>query len=152
MLNEKISRLLHHRPFLTICTCDLNHIPNAAPKLILKYDNSHVYLVDYTFGRTWNNLKSNPQASLSLMDLDNLTGYQINGTVEIITDGEIYSKALDELEERKISLTVERIVQGVQRGAKHDSFEMQIPKNLVIFKIKIEEIAEMTPTGQIIRE
>jgi len=152
MLNEKLAQLLHHRPFLTISTCNLENTPNAAPKLILKYDKDHVYLVDYTFGRTWNNLKSNPKASLSLMDLDNLRGYQINGTVEIITNGEIYGKALDELEERKINLTVERIVQGVQRGAKHDSFEVQIPKNLVIFKIKIEEIAEMTPTGQIIRE
>lgn len=152
MLKKKIIPLLKSRLFLIISTCNLERIPSAAPKFILKCEKNYIYLVDYTFGRIWENLKVNPKASLSLINQDDLTGYQINGSVELIDKGSAYDKAVIELEERKVNLTVERIVQGVRRGASHKSFEVLLPKHLVVFKIKIEEIIEISPTGSIKKE
>ena len=70
MLPKKIKELLENREFISVATCDFKGRPNAAPKFFLKFEHNFIYLVDYTIGMTWENLKVNPKASLSLMDPD----------------------------------------------------------------------------------
>jgi len=152
MLTNKIYYALKHLEFINVATCDFQGRPNAVPKLILKCEDNHIFLVDYTIGRTWSNLKINPKVSLSFAETDNLMGYQINGSVEIIDKGIKYQRLLKELTAKQISLSVERIIRGVQKGKKHEIYEVQIPKKIVIFKVKIEEIVEVGPKGDLIRE
>ena len=140
------------REFVSVCTCNLANRPNAAPKLVLKADENFVWLIDYTIGNTWENLKVNPVVSLSFMDQDTLNGYQVNGSVEIVEKGAEYNTILKELEQREIDLSTRRIIEGVVRGKSHKTFEVSIPKKFVIFKIKITEVVEIHPTGGLKRE
>lgn len=151
-LTDEILELLINKAFITVATCDLKGIPNAAPKLFLKYEEGSIYLVDYSFGRTWENLKMNARASLSLMNKDRLTGYQINGLIELIKQGPLCEEAFKELKEKEISLSVERIIEGVQRGKRHESFELEIPKKFVIYKLNVQEMAEISPSGSVNRK
>ena len=152
MLNKHIRGLLEKREFVSIATCDFSGRPNIAPKFILKTDADSVYLVDYVFGRTWENLKVNPKASLSIMDTETLIGYQMNGSVELIDKGPAHDKIVNELIAKEVSLSTERIIQAVSKGKANTGFEVGFSNKVVIFKVKIEEIAEIAPHGSLKRE
>ncbi|MDD5729712.1 MAG: pyridoxamine 5'-phosphate oxidase family protein [Candidatus Omnitrophica bacterium] len=152
MLSKKIQEFLKDREFISVATSDFNGRPNAAPKFVLKIENNFIYLVDYSLSRTWENLKANPRVSLSFVDTETLSGYQINGPVEIVDKGAAYEKLLNELREKEISLSVKRIIEGVHKEKSHQSFEVSIPERFAIFKVKMEEIAEIGPKGEVKRE
>jgi predicted pyridoxine 5'-phosphate oxidase superfamily flavin-nucleotide-binding protein len=152
LLTEKISGFLRKREFVSVATCDFNGHPNAAPKLFLKSENNFIYLIDYTIGRTWENLKINPKVSLSFMDMESLWGYQVNGVNQIIEQGKEYENVLKELNQREIDLATKRIIEGVTSGRSHKNFELAIPKRFIVFKIKIEEVVEIGPKGELNRQ
>ena len=146
-----LNKLLTSRTFISVATADLKGQPNAAPKFILSADDKFVYLADYTCGVTWDNLQRNPRISMSLSDINELKGYKINGAVEIIKDGPRYAELAKIFEERKVALSVERVISGVQKQKKHKSFELGIPASFVVFKVKIEEVVEINPKGEVRR-
>ena len=152
MLTHKIKSILDTREFISVATCDFKGKPNVAPKFVLKHEGSFIYLADHVIGRSYENLKANPRVSLGVMNMDNLTGYQVNGTVELIEKGEAHDKFVKEFIEKEISLSAKRIIEGVGSGKKHTDFELSISNKIVIFKVKIEDIAEIYPSGKLKRE
>ncbi len=152
MSSQNVSRLLKKREFIDVATCDFKGRPNVAPKFLLKTEGDYIYLVDYIFGHTWENLKINPRVSLSFIDSNTLIGYQLNGAVEIIDSGQTYEQILDELAAREITLSAERIIEGVNQGRRHSGFEVGFSQKVVIFKVKIEEIVEIAPQGTLKRQ
>ena len=152
MIAKKIIELLKDREFVSVATCGLNNRPNAAPKFLLKIENNFVYLIDYTIGRTWENIQINPQVSISFADTDSLKGYQVNGSVEIINEGPDYKKIVKELHDKEVSLSSKRIVEGIYRGKKHENFEVIIPEKFIIFKVKIDDVVEICLCGDLKRE
>lgn len=151
-LLKEVHELLKNREFISVATADAHCHPNAAPKFLLKTEGHFVYLIDYTFGKTWHNLKNNPRVSMSFMNTDTLVGYQINGKGEIIDTGKDYEEILKELVAKEISLSTKRIIEGVTSGKKHASFEVEIREQFVIIKVRIEEISEIGPKGEIKKE
>ena len=152
MLTKRVHEFLKKRTFLNVATATLDGKPNNVSKLILKIEDNFIYLVDYSIGRTYGNVRSNPRVSLSFFDLDKLIGYQINGPVELIEKGPVYDRIKAELTEKEISLSTERIIKGVSSGQRHESFEFAPPRHFVIFKVRMEEIAEVSYSGEIKRE
>ena len=152
MLLKKAVDFLRKREFISVGTCDFEGNPNVAPKLLLKIEDSSIYLIDYIVGRTFANLKANPKVSLSFFDIDTLTGYQINGPVEIMEKGPLHDKLLRELSAKKVELSVKRIIEGVNKEKGHGAFEMFLPEKVVMFKIQIKEIVEISSSGKLERE
>jgi predicted pyridoxine 5'-phosphate oxidase superfamily flavin-nucleotide-binding protein len=155
MLFKKAIDFLKQREFINVGTCDFQGRPNVAPKLLLKIEGHVIYLIDYILGktyRTYSNLKLNPRASLAFLDIDTLTGYQINGPAEIIEEGPVYTTLLKELSMKKIELSVKRIIEGVNKEKKHKAFEVALPEKVVIFKIQATEIVEISASGKLERE
>ena len=152
MINKNIKALIESREFISVASCDLEARPNAAPKFLLKVEGDYIYLVDYIIGRTFRNLQVNPRVSLSFIDNNTLIGYQVNGKVEIINEGVEYREILKELQYKQIDLSAKRVVEGVVKGQSHKSFEVAIPDHFVIFKVKMEEVVEMRPSGTLKRE
>ena len=152
MINKSLEELIESREFISLATSDLNSRPNAAPKFLLKIEGDCLYLVDYIIGRTFANLQINPRASLSFIDSNTLIGYQINGQVEIIDSGPEYKQMIKELQHKQIDLSIARVIEGVTKGKAHKSFEVASPDQFVIFKVKMEEVVEMRPSGTLKRE
>jgi len=152
MMRVKACEILKGREFVSIATCDFGGKPNAASKFILKIEAGHIFLVDYVIGRTLRNLKINPYASLSFVDTHTLTAYQINGPVEIIAGGQEYEKLLKELHQKEVDLSIQRIMEAVTKGQKHEAFEVANSEKSVIFRVKIEEVVEMGVGGALKRE
>ncbi|MFA6379323.1 MAG: pyridoxamine 5'-phosphate oxidase family protein [Candidatus Omnitrophota bacterium] len=138
--------------FITVATADKSAKPHCAPKLLLKIDNGIIYFIDFSIGKTIENLRVNPEASLSFIDAASRFGYRLNGSVEIIDKGKIYDESLKELHEKEIELFAERVVRGVQDGKAHKDFESEIPESFLVYKIKVEEGCEINPRGEIKRE
>ena len=152
IITKDIIKFLKDKEFINVGTCDFDGRPNVAPKFLLKIENDYIYLADYIIGRTWRNIKINPKVSLSTMHMGTLTGYQMNGQAEIVTRGVEYKKLVEEYREKQIRFSVARVIEGVRREKKHENFELAFPKKVVIFKIKVEEIVEIIPSGELRRK
>ena len=149
---EEALGVLKAREFIAVATADKRGKPHSAPKLLLKIVGGMVYFIDYSISRTAENLKANPVVSLSFIDIDSLFGYVLNGTVEIIEKGKIYNECLKDFREKKIGLSVERVIKGIHEGKTHKEFELEIPERFLVYKVKIKEGAEISPRGEIKRE
>lgn len=149
---EKALLFLKAKEFVIVATANKVGKPNSAPKLLLKIDGRVVYFIDYSIGKTAENLRFNPEVSLSFIDVNSLFGYRLNGKVEIIEKGRIFDECLKELREKEIKLSVERIVKGVQNGKSHKEYELEIPEQFLVYKVKIAEGSEISPRGVIKRE
>ena len=152
MIDKSIEALIESREFISVASCDLEGNPNAAPKFLLKVEKDHIYLVDYIIGRTFQNLQINPRVSLSFIDNATLIGYQINGKAQIIDAREEYKQIVAQLEDKQIDLSIKRVIEGVTKGQAHKAYEVAIPEQFVILKIKIEEIVQIRPSGTLERE
>jgi predicted pyridoxine 5'-phosphate oxidase superfamily flavin-nucleotide-binding protein len=152
MISKDIKALIESREFISVASCDLEAKPNAAPKFLLKVEGNYIYLVDYVFGRTFKNLQINPRASLSFIDNNTLIGYQLNCKVEIIEKGLEYENIQKDLQHKQIDLSIKRVIEGVAKGQSHKSFEVASPEKFVIFKIKVEEVVEIRPSGVLKRD
>ena len=144
--------LLTKKQFVSVATCDLKGQPNAAPKMIFAVEEEFIYLVDYSDGKTLENLKVNPKVSLSLSDPEELKGFKINGTVEILKNTLIPADIMEKLEEKKVALSVDRIIRGIHEQKKHADHEVGVPDRCNVYKITMEEITEISPKGDLQRK
>jgi len=152
MLTEDLVGLLEKREFISVATCDLKGRPNAAPKFVLKVDKERIYLVDYIIGTTYDNLKINPRVSLSFLDPRTLNGYQLNGSVRIISKGSIFEKMRREMLEKEIRLTTKHIIEDVRGESTHDAYEVTIAERYVVYIVTIDEVVEIGAKGDLKRK
>lgn len=144
--------IIKARNFINVATSDAQGRPNGVSKLIVKIEGNTLVLVDYTIGRTYANLRVNPRVCLSFFDVEHLKGYQIKGPVEIIENGSLYEQMAADLSAKEVSLATERIIRGMTRGKSHDEYEMGKATKFVFFKVLMEEVVEITYTGEISRD
>ncbi len=149
MINEQVRKLLEDNLFINIATSDSDRRPNVAPKFLLKIDKCHIFLADYVISRTWRNLKENPQVSMSIVDHESLVGFQLNGKAQIVKDKKLYSELMQDLQKRQISQSSKRVVEGLHRGKKHINFEVVFSEKTAFFKIEVNEVVEISPTGEL---
>ena len=135
MITKKMIDTLEKSEFINVATCDFNGKPNAAPKFVLKVSGNFVYLVDYTIGTTWRNVRVNPKVSLSFVDHNTLTGYQLNGEACIVDKGPAYKKMRKEMHDKEIRLTTKHIIEDVRGGVEHETFEVLIRDQFIILKV-----------------
>ena len=61
---EQALKIMKVREFIAVATADKGGKPNSAPKLLLKIDGGIAYFIDYSMGKTAENLRVNPEVSL----------------------------------------------------------------------------------------
>ena len=144
--------LLKGREFVSVATADKDAKPNAAPKFLLKFEKPHLYLVDYSFATTTENLRTNPRAALSFMDLENLEGYRLFGSTELIERGKEFEKLAKEVERKNIQLSADRVIEATRTGKKYKHFALERPDKFVVIKFKIEEATRIGARGDFYRE
>ncbi len=148
-----LKSFLHHLTggkFVNVATCNLERMPNVAPKLIAKVAGDTLYIVDYVMGATYANIKENPRVSVSFVDEKTFTGYQLNGTATVIEKGEEFEKLSEEFQKIKTDFIVERILYNVRTGEKASASPgLSLPEKFTVLRIKVIEIVEITSTGHL---
>ena len=77
-----------------IATASHDGVPNIAPKASTHVlDDEHIAFYELTGGCTWENLQKNPRVAIAVADRSKLQGYRFMGTVELVTEGELYDGA-----------------------------------------------------------
>jgi predicted pyridoxine 5'-phosphate oxidase superfamily flavin-nucleotide-binding protein len=135
--------------FVNVATCNLERMPNVAPKLIAKVEKNFIFVIDYVIGTTFTNLKENPRISLSFIDDRTLTGYQLNGTATVFEKGQEFEELAEEFQQIKTNFTVERILYNVRTGEKASPIELSLPEKFAIIKIRVIEIVEISSSGSL---
>jgi len=146
---EDVFDFLKSQEFIFIGTTDLKNRPHTSAKPLLKLESDSVYLVDYIIGRTSKNLGLNPKASLSFIDMDKIIGYQLYGQAKVLHQGSEYEKLLHEIHEQQVRFVTKRLVSGVRKGKHSKGSELISLKVVNIFKIKIKEVMQLRPNGDI---
>lgn len=154
MTSEAVNlpHLLEKVRFLVVATVDEKGQPDATPKLFLKYEDPFIYLVDYSFATTNTNLKTSPKASLSFVDVENLNGYRLRGSIELITQGKDFDRLAKEVEKKVLQLSATRVIEAIKTGKKYEHYELEIVDKYVVMKFKIDEITFIGPRRQSYRE
>jgi len=149
MMLEDLKKFLLNKGFISAGTCDLDGMPNAAPKYVIKIENGFIFLADYVMGRTFRNLKINPKISLSTINTKTLEGWVLNGTVKIITKGPQYKKLLKAMAQQEARHSARRIIEDIKGLRNYDSYEMSFPDKVVIFRVKCEKITKIGIDGKL---
>lgn len=151
-ITDKIRQLLEKREFVSIATATLKGEPNTAPKFFFRTKGNFIYLIDYVVGQTVANLKENPRASISFMDLESLEAYRLNGTAKIIDEGKVFNKFFEEWNKKLIRFSTDRVLEAVRTGKKSHHFELEMAEKFVVLKIKVENAIKIGRRGEIWRE
>jgi uncharacterized protein len=101
IINDTIKALFGSQVAI-VSTASKNGIPNAVPKgSVMVADDETLIYAEGTGEKTLKNLRENPWASVLIFDRATGDGYQIKGTVELISSGELFQKMTRRQEERK---------------------------------------------------
>ena len=149
---DQVKTLLESTEFIDIATSDGEGQPNAAPKFLLKIQDTRLYLVDCVMGKTWDNIKINPSVSIPVMNVDTLLGYRVNGSAYIVEDGLQKSELMEEFTNKQVKLSAERIVEGIRSQKGKRNLEVQFPETVGMFMVKVESVVEIGLTGRLVRE
>ncbi len=149
---DQIRILLENVEFIDVATSSSMGQPNAAPKFLLKIQDTKLYLVDCVMGTTWDNIKINPSVSIPVMNVDTLLGYRINGSAYVVEEGLEKSELMKEFGDKQVKLSTERIVESIRSQKGKRNLEVQFPETVGMFMVEVESVVEIGPTGRLVRE
>lgn len=132
---------------VNVASSDTKGNPNAAVKLFLKMENQYIYLADFSLGNTLRNVKENPCLSLAFEDVETAKGYRIDGTVQIMSEGDEYNALIDAVRQCETEIVVNRVLDGIQRNRRYKGHVVSTSDKFIIYKVAIEEIVEFGPQG-----
>jgi len=151
-INEKLEEILKKREFVSIATVGKDGQPNSVPKFLFRGKGAFLYLLDYVAGKTILNLRENPRASVSFMDLDTLEAYRMNGTAHIIEKGPVFDAVLKGWDQKLVQLATDRVIEAVRTGKKRGHYEMEMTEHLAVIKVRIESVIKIGRRGDIWKE
>ncbi|MBN2482755.1 MAG: pyridoxamine 5'-phosphate oxidase family protein [Candidatus Omnitrophica bacterium] len=152
LFTKEIMDFLRRQVFLFIGTSDKRGRPHTSAKPLLKIEDNYIYLVDFVVGRTYKNIKRNPKISLSAVDMNKVIGYQLYGRAEVIDKGDVFRQLSGEMNSKQVRLATERVIQGVRKSTRSLVDELISLKTVSILKIRIKEVSQIKPSGDITRD
>ncbi len=115
-------KAIFEKQLAVIATASKDGTPNVGPKgSMYVVDDETLAYSEGTGEKTLGNLKENPKVAVMVVDREKPDGYQVKGTAELLTSGDLFERMAKRSEERK----------------------RPRPKHVV--KIKIEEIYSVRP-------
>ena len=146
-LNDELLQFLHKQHYMVISTIDKNGAIHNSCKGIVEIDQQgRIYLLDLYKQKTYANLKSNPNISLTAVDEHKFRGYSLKGKAKIITENKINKdimKAWDKKITGRISQRIIKNIKGEKGHPKHP--EMLLPKPEYIIEMDVKKVIDLTP-------
>lgn len=88
-----------------VATASPDGVPNATPKGSVRViDDEHIIFADLFSRKTRENLLKNPKVAVTVVDEKSYKGYQIKGSAELLTAGELFERVSDELKKVPMKL------------------------------------------------
>jgi len=144
---QDIQRFLESQGFVIVSSIDKRGTIHHSCKGIIKIDpKGKVYLLDLYKARTFENLKHNPNISISAVDEHRFIGYCLKGRAKIINKNKLTVSILNLWEEKISKRITQRILKNIKeekRQNKHPETFLPKPEYLILMEAK--EIVNLAP-------
>jgi len=94
-------KAVFEKQLAVIATSSADGTPNVGPKgsMYIADDETLAYS-EGTGEKTLRNIQGNPKVAVLVVDRENSDGYQVKGTAEVLTDGDLFERVAKRSEER----------------------------------------------------
>ena len=146
-ITEEIIQFFCNQGCVIVSTIDRNGFPHSACKgLVSIKESGRVYLLDLYKGKTFENLKTNPNISITAIDEHKFVGYCLKGKARLITENQINPQLMKSWEDRITSRLTRRLLRNIREEKGHPRHpEVLLPKPEYMISMEVEEIADLTP-------
>lgn len=104
-----------------VATATPDGVPNATPKgSVQVLDDEHIMFADLFSLKTRANLERNPVAAVTVIDEKSHRGYQLKGSVELLSSGPLYDQVVEKLKQAPIDLPTPKCVVKIKVTAIFD--------------------------------
>jgi uncharacterized pyridoxamine 5'-phosphate oxidase family protein len=146
-LGEEISHFFRDQGFVIVNTIDQDGSVHSSCKGIVRISgNGKVYLLDLYRGRTYNNLRHNPNVSITVVDEYKFMGYCLKGKAKMIPQEKLDSRVILAWEKRIADRLTRRVIKNIreEKGRSRHP-EALLPKPQYLIVMDVDEIIDLTP-------
>ena len=146
-ISREIINFFQSQGFAIVSTIDSRGMPHSACKdIVIMEEEGRIYLLDLYLKRTYDNLKGNPNISLTAVDEHKFKGYCLKGKARIVGRDGLSEKILADWETRITSRITQRMIRNLHEEKGHARQpEARLPKPRYLILAEIEEIVDLTP-------
>ncbi len=146
-LTNEIISFFHNQNFVVVSTINRDGSLHNSCKGIVEIDHKgHVYLLDLFRGRTHDNLKQNPNISITAVDEHKFSGYCLKGKVKEALEEKLTPQIITAWDERITSRITRRVLKNIRGEKGHPRHpEILLPKPEYLIVMDVEEIVDLTP-------
>lgn len=145
--SNEVINFFHNQNFVIVSTINRDATLHNSCKGIVKIEQQgKVYLLDLYRGRTHDNLKKNPNISITAVDEHKFIGYCLKGKVKEVLEEKLAPQIITAWDERITSRITRRVLKNIRGEKGHPSHpELLLPKPEYLIVMEVEEIIDLTP-------
>lgn len=146
-LSDKIFRFFEAQGCVILATIDKEGFPHTSCKDIVKIDKrGRIYLSDVYHGRTFENLKRNPLASITAFNEHKFTGYCLKGRAKMLSEQEVAAELIKAWDERITIRSTQRLLKNLheEKGHPHHP-EASLPRPKYVIELDVQEALDLAP-------
>lgn len=146
-LNEAVINFFQNQGCVIVSTIDRQGFAHSSCKGLVKMNSKgEVYLLDLYKARTFENLKRNPQMSMTAIDEHRFIGYCLKGKAQILSAREMQPQIIKAWEDRITGRITRRLLRNIHEEKGHPRHpEILLPRPQYLILMKVEEVVDLTP-------
>ncbi len=144
---QDIINFLEKQNFVIVSTIDQNGSPHSACKDIVSIEEGgRIYLLDLYLKQTYDNLRNNPNISITAVEEHKFKGYCLKGKANIVKPEELPQAILKAWEARITARITQRMIKNLREEKGQVSHpEARFPKPRYLILAEIDKIVDLTP-------
>lgn len=100
---KDVKELIDSMGIFAVGSVGENKFANISPRIFFEVTEDHIHWLDFFRHKSYKNFLANPWVTLAVYDKENLTGYQLRGTVNFVSE----QVKKSEIKERIIKKTLD---------------------------------------------
>ena len=146
-LDAEIINFFQNQNFVLVSTVNKDgSLHNACKGIVTIDQQGKVYLLDLYRGKTHDNLKQNPNISITAVDEHKFTGYCLKGKIKESSEERLTPQIITAWEEKIISRITRRVLENIRGEKGHPRHpELLLPKPEYLIVMEVQEIVDLTP-------
>jgi len=141
-------QILEKQHFLIVSSVDKDGSIDTSAKGILEANpKGRILLLDLYKGRTYNNVKRNPNVTLTMVDENRFRGFSVKGKARIVKEGTLPKNKLelwhDKVSKRIARRLIKQVKDDLPGGEKIPEASFPMPKYII--EVKVDSIIDLAP-------
>lgn len=146
-LPDDIVHFFREQGFVIVSTVDERGMPHSSCKGIINISPAgKIYLLDVYLKGTYNNLKRNPNISITAVDEHKFKGYCLKGKAELIGRDRLSPQIKKAWEARLAGRITQRLLKNIRDEKGHPQHpEARFPQPEYMIVVEVGEVVDLTP-------